>query len=219
MDIGQYLSERAPFYALLSRLISYPLGVELLEMVARLSLEEGLEDTGRNVHASLEQMQLVIASDSDLENVVETLNREATRLFEGPGKPAAPPYGSYYLNGKRLMGPEAAAVRQAYLSELLLPGLDGHIPPDHLALELGFLSALAEKKSQKALDALHTFLDRHILSWLPVWREDVRKAQPHLFFESLVELMQTALEADLVWLNENNCAVALIESGAMEVAK
>ncbi|HEX7974012.1 MAG TPA: molecular chaperone TorD family protein [Anaerolineales bacterium] len=219
MDIGQYLPERAPFYALLSRLISYPLGVELLEMVTRLSLREELEYTGQNINTSLGQMQLAIASDSDLEKVVETLNREATRLFEGPGKPAAPPYGSYYLNGKRLMGPEAAAVRQAYLSEKLLPELDGHIPPDHLALELGFLSVLAEKRSQKALNALHTFLERHILSWLPAWREDVHIAQPHPFFKGLVDLIQTALEADLNWLNENNCAVALFESSVMEVPK
>lgn len=201
MGSKQSLSDRVVLYRLLSRLLAYPFDADVVTFVAGLSLDESSASTGAALKAALIQMQEAVRNSPDLVMLVEQLNWEATRLFEGPGQPAAPPYGSYYVD-RRLMGPEAVCVRNAYLASLLLPEQDGFLPPDHLALELGFMGALARDESLQSLKASREFLSGHLLNWLPTWREDVLKVRPHPFFAGLVNFIQFVLEGDLAWLNE-----------------
>lgn len=201
MDSMQPLEVRVSLYTLLSRLLTYPLDAEVLTRVAGLSIEDDAFEAGAALGAALTQMWSALAEAGNPSNLVETLNCEATRLFEGPGQPAAPPFGSYYLNGRQLMGPEAVAVQQAYLAAQLLPDQAMCLPPDHLALELGFMAALAKSDSRNALAASRDFLAGHLLNWIPGWRADVLAAKPHAFFDGLAAFTQAALEADLHWLS------------------
>lgn len=211
MDSREFLSDRAPLYALLARLFSYPLAADVLTAVTRLALDDEVLEPG--LSAALTQMKVALSGDWSA--TLETLNREATRLFEGPGQPVAPPFGSFYLNGRRLMGPEAIAVRQAYLATQLLPNLDGHLPPDHLSLELGFLAALAQGGPSNAL-AFREFLAEHVLNWLPKWRADVQAAKAHPFFIGLVAFTLGVLTADRNWLIDNDSLFAPELCGAVE---
>lgn len=214
MDSREFLSDRAPLYALLARLFSYPLDVDSLTAVTRLSLDDdAIEPT---LGAALAQMKAALSGDWPA--TLEALNREATRLFEGPGQPVAPPFGSFYLNGRRLMGPEAIEVRQAYLAAQLLPDLDGHLPPDHLSLELGFLASLAQGAVPNVA-AFRKFLVKHVLNWLPKWRADVQAAKAHPFFIGLASFTQAVLEADRNWLTDNDCLLAPETIGALEDVK
>ncbi len=99
------------------------------------------------------------------------------------------------------MGSEAVDVRRAYLAAQLLPDQGGLMPPDHIALELGFIAALAGSESPEALASARDFLVQHLLSWIPMWCDDVARAKPHPFYAGLVALTQAALASDLVWLN------------------
>jgi TorA maturation chaperone TorD len=198
MNTEHSLFERAAIYALLARMFSYPLTTDELEAVAGLSVDESSGEASA-LGAPLAQMQAAMSLDYPV--LVETLNREATRLFEGPGQPVAPPFGSFYLNERRLMGPEAVDVRRAYLAAQLLPDQGGLMPPDHIALELGFIAALAGSESPEALASARDFLVQHLLSWIPMWCDDVARAKPHPFYSGLVALTQAALASDLVWLN------------------
>jgi len=212
----EFFAERAMLYELFSRLFTYPLDPGVLSVVAGLSTHES---PGKDSHAIAENlaiMQEPVLGTEDLNLLVETLNREATRLFEGPGQPIAPPYGSFYLNGKRLMGPEAIAVRKAYLAAQMLTDAENHQHPDHLALELGFLAALAEAPTDEAVDHFRGFIADHILSWLPMWKEDVMAAKPHPFFAGLVNFTKTTLEEDLAWINEEYPMLALDKPVALE---
>lgn len=200
MDSPRSLELRASLYALLSRLFTYPLDAEVLTRVAGLSLDDDVLEAPTTPSAALAEMQSALAEAGDQSELVETLNREATRLFEGPGQPAAPPFGSFYLDGRQLMGPEALAVRRSYLAAGLLPDQAIHSPPDHLALELGFMAALARAGSREALAASRGFLVGHLLNWIPLWRADVLAARPHPFFEGLSIFVQAVLEADLALL-------------------
>jgi TorA maturation chaperone TorD len=213
MDSRELLSDRAPLYALLARLFTYPLEADALTAVTRLSLDDDAIES--SLSAALAQMKAALLGGP---SVVETLNREATRLFEGPGQPVAPPFGSFYLNGRRLMGPEAVDVRQAYLAAQLLPDRDGGLPPDHLSLELGFLAALAQGGSPN-VTTFREFLAKHMLNWLPKWRADVQAAQAHPFFAGLAAFTQAALEADRDWLSDNDSLLAPEMAGALEDVK
>lgn len=200
---AEFLAERVTLYSLLSRLFTYPLDIGVINAVAEISLREGLAKDREAAKEALLSMQKPLLEADDPGVLVETLNREATRLFEGPGKPIAPPYGSYYLNGKRLMGPESLEVRRVYLAAQMLPNPESHQHPDHLALELGFLAALIAVSGADAMNRLGDFIAQHILSWFAAWRDDVLVAKPHPFFAGLVSLTQIVLEEDLKWLNDH----------------
>jgi TorA maturation chaperone TorD len=205
IEIGA-LDARAALYALLSRLFTYPLDAAVLHQVLALQVE-GEEHVPPDVPSpgqALGAMKRAIGENADPAALVDELNLEATRLFEGPGKPAAPPFGSYYRNGGQLMGPEAIAVRKAYLAERLMPQ-DSHVPHDHLLLELGFMAALArlafDKKVEEPLLASRRFLAEHMLSWLPYWRRNLEAAEPHPFYAGLGDFTLAVLEQDLEWLD------------------
>ena len=216
MTHAEFLSERSVLYILLSRLFTYPLEPGVLCVIAGLSVQESPAETGQAFVDSLRMIQKPVLDAENLNVLVEGLNQEATRLFEGPGQPVAPPYGSYYLNGKRLMGPEAIEVRKAYLAAQMLPDQDGQQPPDHLALELSFLAALANAQTEDTIGDLRGFIANHILSWLPTWREDVMAARPHPFFAGLVTFTLVSLEEDLAWLDEHNPMLAPAIVGTLE---
>ena len=219
MANADFFSERAMLYTLLSRLFTYPLVVDVLNVVAGLNIQEGPVKPSQAAREALMRMKKPVFEAEAPNAFVEALNQEATRLFEGPGQPVAPPYGSYYLNGKRLMGQEAIAVRTAYLAAQMLPDLESHQPPDHLALELGFLATLANAMTDETVGHLRGFINDHVLSWLSVWKDDVMAAKPHPFFAGSVSFTQTILEEDLVWLNDHYPMLAPVTSGAQEEIK
>jgi TorA maturation chaperone TorD len=181
---------------------------ELLELVQKLDVP----DTEAGAAATeLQRMQDAIESLGGPDTAAEALNQEATRLFEGPGKPMAPPFASFYLNGETLMGPETGAVRRAYLDAGFLPDPSVHLPPDHLSLELGFLGALADRSAVvDATDAATArrswwdFIANHLAPWLGRWHEDLRRANAHPFYLGLAGFVGEIVDADLAWLDESS---------------
>jgi len=190
----QILAERAGLYSLLRALYTYPLTDKLLDDVAGLALppDSPLCD-------SLMQMQ------SGLKNI-DALNVEMTRLLEGPGRTPSPPFASYYLNNKQLMGPCAMLARQTYLEWRVYPDSKQQLPDDHLAQEMGFMAHLAqlalssETDRPQALAASYRFLTEQIVPWLPHFSNALMQASDDPFFVGLVKFTQTAIQSDLDWL-------------------
>ena len=194
------LRERTGLYRLLQALYEYPLTADLLTAVSQL---QAAPDSP--LAKGLHPMQTYLAGNDD---VLETLNMEMTRLLEGPGQPAAPPYASYYLFNGRLMGPPAQAARQAYLAWNAWPDTSILMPDDHLMLEFGFLAYLAERaatalsevEQRAALAASRDFITRQLRPWLPRFCVDLAQASSNSFFSGLAQLTDTAVNADLDWL-------------------
>ena len=196
MDESDFLRARAAMYDLLARLYTYPLDSPALNAVTALSIDNA---TGA-LSDALAVMQARITAAPDRGAFVEALNVQATRLFEGPGQPAAPPFASFYLNDGQLMGHAALAVRRAYLARNVRPHDDGHIPPDHLALELGFMALMAREDTARGLTDSAVFLREHLLTWVPRWGAAVVAASAHPFFVGLANLTCAVLESDAQWL-------------------
>ena len=109
---------------------------------------------------------------------LETLAVEHARLFLGPFQLVAPPYGSYYLEEKKtVMGDSTAAAAAFYQSCGLHLADDFHELPDHIAVELEFLSYLAfaqrqveEKGYNDGTNRLaglqQEFLGKFLMPWL-----------------------------------------------------
>lgn len=209
------LQRRATLYGLLSRLHTYPLDEPLLAALPTLWLDEASED----LSSALRSLQA--AAISAVASGVDAVNVEATRLFEGPGKPFAPPYASFYLHG-RLMGPAAISAGRFYIAHGAVP--DTKLPPDLLGLELAFMVHLAARAEQAAttggwveardpLAASREFLEEHLLVWLPRFVEDVHRAANGDFFPELGRFTLALLEWDRRWLGNLLSEQMVIEGG------
>lgn len=109
---------------------------------------------------------------------VEALAVEYARLFVGPFHLVAPPYGSCYVDDNKIvMGDSTAAVEGFYHACGLYIANDFHELPDHVAVELEFMSFLAfnqrhaeatgNSEESKRLVALQLeFLTKFLVPWL-----------------------------------------------------
>ncbi len=134
----------------------------------------------------------------------EQLSLAHAELFIGPFELIAPPYGSVYLEKNRqIMGDTTMGVLKSYQEAGL--SVDEKEPPDHIAIELEFMSFLstreaeavakgeaieAEKFRGQQKDFYHNYL-----SWAPSFCEAIRKGTKSQFYKSLAECLDKSLIA------------------------
>lgn len=126
------------------------------------------------------------------EQVAVELAVEYCRLFLGPEAVPCPPYGSLYLD-RCLMGPSTQDAMGRYRAEGLKANDSWKEPPDHIAVELGFMASLSAACSRAAdadeageaerlLRAQAGFLGDHVGRWGPVFAERLGRATScHLY--------------------------------------
>jgi TorA maturation chaperone TorD len=137
---------------------------------------------------------------------LESLKIDYTRLFVGPFKLLAPPYGSVYFEDNKLMGDSTIDVTKRYADE----GLDVVIKdaPDHITMELEFMYYLVAKQieaiTDENLQMLQTcqqkqfsFLQTHLGRWLPAFTENVQKNAQTEFYRDLARLTDTFVQKDM----------------------
>lgn len=120
-------------------------------------------------------------SDQDFDEVVA----DYTRLFIGPGQVLAPPWESVFVEKGRMIFQNATlGVRDWYRRNGLQSVKLYKEPDDHIGLELTFLAHLAgealaalEKGDDVSFEAANSaqrsFLLEHVLTWAPVWCDQV----------------------------------------------
>jgi TorA maturation chaperone TorD len=148
------------------------------------------------------ELKACITSDLEL----ESLKIDYTRLFVGPFKLLAPPYGSVYFEDNRIMGESTIDVRTFYEDE----DLDIVIKdaPDHIAMELEFMYYLAVKQIQVTKEEnpqdiqlyqqkQKSFLCSHLARWLPEFTENVQKNAQTEFYKKLAGLTEMFVQKDV----------------------
>lgn len=148
------------------------------------------------------------------ETTYNRLHWDFTRLFIGPYELQAPPWESAYLNKERLLfQEETLKVRLAYLKYAFLPKHFQQEADDHLGLELDFMYQLSvkaleqcEASGQEALlDILkdqQTFLQEHLLRWVPSFRQNVCQHSDTEFYRGMSCVLHGFLRLDLEALTE-----------------
>ena len=137
---------------------------------------------------------------------LESLKIDFTRLFVGPFKVLAPPYGSVYLEDGKMMGESTIDVRNWYEKD----GLDVVIndAPDHIAMELEFMYYLVAKQTQATnagnLQDIQDcqrkqkmFLSSHLARWLPPFAKNVQENAQTTFYKKLAHLTEIFVQRDL----------------------
>lgn len=126
------------------------------------------------------------------------ISEDYVRLIRTPSSSNSPfpPYESVYLEGS-LWGLSTVEVLKKYRKQGLEPiGKYHGEPPDHIGLELYFMSSLCEKegkitteKNLKELQKIELeFLEDHLTKWFSLYLKSALKYKPHKFYEGVFKL-------------------------------
>jgi len=175
--------------------------------------EEGflraLGGLGAPGEATLDQIVQIAAVGGD----VEQLRIDHARLFIGPYKLLAPPYGSVYLEDGALMGNSTVDVEDFYREE----GMEasGEDVPDHITAELEFMCVLIGKEMEaiKVGDfdtANHcrqkqeTFLGVHLGAWIVEFTARIQQNAQTEFYRTLGRVTGQFVREDLQLLSTDS---------------
>ena len=130
----------------------------------------------------------------------DALLLDYTRLFLGPNRIVAKPYGSVWLEGgNTVMGESTMAVLKLYEEGGFDMSAEFHEVPDHIAVELEFLYLLYYRENEaqrngeaatlRAMAALRRrFLDDHLGRWVAPFTSAVMAGAQSSYYRQLAEL-------------------------------
>lgn len=162
-------------------------------------------NSGRLVEAAAALRDAAAAVDA-----AESLEPEFNRLFVGPGRLPAPPYGSVYTSPDGLVfGETTIDARLAYLEAGFAPITIGREPDDSITTQLGFMLALQHKQIEAVLHGENpspwgarqlVFLNEHLLRWTPAFFNRVRSETRIPWFGAMAEFAGELLQSDSITL-------------------
>jgi TorA maturation chaperone TorD len=85
----------------------------------------------------------------------------------------------------------AGSVSEFYARAGLTIGEEFDVPPDHLSLELLFISYLVGTSD---LDLVENFLDEHIVNWVPYYCEELKRQARTVFYREIAEIAKKFLQ-------------------------
>jgi TorA maturation chaperone TorD len=176
-------------------------------------LAQACREPDAELLASLAEARSVVAATcaeaierGTLEPDLGRLRVDYCRLFVGPFKLLAPPYGSVYLERLgRLMGDSTVDVRRRYMDEGLIVAASE--VPDHVAIELEFahvlsvrrVNAMRESDFRKANgygEKRREFLSVHLGAWISEFTADVRRHAWTSFYRELAGAIEAFVSDD-----------------------
>ncbi len=209
------LANRLYVYSLLYKVLAREPDAELLSLLTAESAGEAFallgsgEDTLAKVPAFFAQLR---GEFNDA--FVSEARSEFTRLFIGPIKLVAPPWESVYIGKEAMLFQESTlAVRRFYQNYGLQPEGYPRVADDSLALELAFMSKLAERactafgqekreELRSALTGSSEFLTEHMLVWIPKFLERMSESPSKVLYPQLCLILSAFISADKDVLSE-----------------
>ncbi|MCR5137639.1 MAG: molecular chaperone TorD family protein [Oscillospiraceae bacterium] len=202
------LANRLYLYSLLYRCYGRDPDREQLELLASEQTGEGFALLGGEVLEKVPTFLTEIRKDLEEPEFLDRVKNEYMHLFVGPDKLIAPPWESVYQGEDAVLFQEVTLeVRKAYRAFGLCAEAYQRVPDDSLALELAFMSTLAER----ALDAFHAgdsagvrtnlngsaeFLRKHLLRWIPKFLERLAKSPTVCLYPQLSLILDSFLKKD-----------------------
>lgn len=144
---------------------------------------------------------------------IESLQIDFSGLFVGPYLLLAPPYGSVYLENKRMvMGESTIDVISQYKDEELDIGIKE--APDHIAIELEFMyflifreiEAIGNGQYDDAVNFLakeKAFLTNHLCTWVPDFTDNIKKHAQTKFYQDLAHLTNSFILKDMETVSDD----------------
>jgi TorA maturation chaperone TorD len=177
--------------------------------------DENLPKANVAMMAAAEKVHPGAGSDTGLaiyDTSIESLRIDYAKLFVGPFKLLAPPYGSVYLDGQRqVMGASTIEVQKRYQEAGLEMANNFREAPDHVAAELEFMyflifkeiEALESENLETTLDFLKlqsAFLQDHLGAWIAAFAFNVEENAETDFYKNLARVTKLFVQKDMAQL-------------------
>lgn len=161
------------------------------EALAALDAEAAGEDwpfvDTEEARSALRHMQEGLAAGIDDEDLMWAYRR----LFVGPGRLVAPPWGSVYTDHECVIFGESTLDLRAWMRDHGIERItDERTPEDHIGLMLAMLSFLVQERPE----LVDEYAADHLLTWAPHYLEQLEQAAEHPFYEGLARLTRLSLE-------------------------
>jgi len=214
-DLNAVSASRRSLYSFLSRIFERELSEEIVkelqgkEVIAQLSPLKGLGNKGLNDGLIRLDSYLKRSRTAGHEKVKSDLSNQYARLFLGKSARAPhPSESSYAKGGSHAKQKRREEVMEIYRSVGLDKAKEFGEPDDHVAVELQFMSYLANETVAaakscdrgKALELLrlqHRFLNDHLGLWIGLLSDDVTKQAPSSFYRGATLLAAGFVEEDI----------------------
>ena len=133
----------------------------------------------------------------------EDLRIEYAKLFMGPFELMAPPYGSVYLDeGGRVMGDSTMEIIDVYQKEELARSDDFKDLPDHIVVEMEFMSYLIFKErealeksdldtAREYVNKQEAFVNAFLQPWVPQFCNKIKEGTENRFYTALADCVST----------------------------
>lgn len=214
-ELAQLMGTRAHMYNMLSRAFVAEADDDFIRQLRSMHFPQGTGSTATD--SAYRQLYAYLRRPA--ESIIDDLAVDYARTFLGVGtmeSRAAFPFESVYTSEKGLLMQEA---RDEVLAIYRAEGLEGALSnpynegEDHLALELLFLCALAQR-TQEALEAgdeelaetclltQRNFLHDHLMNWALEWATDVPRYAQLPFYPAFAQLLEAFLLEDAALLRE-----------------
>lgn len=154
---------------------------------------------------------------------IDQLKLDYSRLFVGPYKLLAPPYGSVYLEGEgTLMGNSTLDVRNRYREAGLDTSENHKEAPDHISAELEFMYYLIFKEvesigksdledAEDYLERQKRFLEDHLGAWVSEFADRVEENAETEFYKNLATATKLFVKKDIEKTNTRHVDEGLFE--------
>lgn len=204
IEMKQMLQSRANLYALLSRFYQREMDDAFLKKLAALQFAKGQK--GNELLEGCAQLAAYLQGMSA--DTGEELAVDYARIFLAAGiaqGEAAFPYESVYTSKKRIVMQDAwDAVRAVYRDKGVTCS-DKELMEDHIGCELDFMAHLCREAAEaedanRSLMEQRTFLQEHLLNWIPAFTADVEKYAQTDFYRAAAKMTRgfLAMEQELL---------------------
>ena len=206
-DMKELMINRAKLYSFFSRIYREEVDKELLD---RLKVNSDLKDIDDpEMVKRYSDLRKFLQNKEFTGEFLDDLAADYADLFLGIGKHPAHPYESVYRSEDHIVMREPRSeVLKIYSSEGLQKVDEFKEPEDHIAIEFEFMAYLCLKikdtldsndkaGSLKLLKAQNDFLEKHLLSWIPSFCDDiVNGSAKYDFYKSMGAITRRYLVID-----------------------
>ena len=205
-EYKQLSGKRSGFYSLLSRFFLREADSEFLSQLRAVSLPENCGDDALQQGCEVLRQSLeTLNSDSP-----DLLAADFAKVFLAAGEyqgKAAFPYESVYTSRDRLVRQDAwEEVRRVYdAAGVALGEVASEIMEDHASAELNYMALLCSRDAggeKAALRSQQSFLENHLLNWMPNFCADVEKYSETDFYRAVALLTEAYLRLDAELIKE-----------------
>ncbi|ONI45613.1 hypothetical protein AN640_04300 [Candidatus Epulonipiscium fishelsonii] len=201
-----YMKDRINVYMFFRDVFFVKPSEDILDKIKSIYLDNINSEDIFNWEEPLFELSKMLNQDNNIN--LDELKAEYTYLFVGPKQIPAPIFESVYMSNKRMLFTDTTInVRKDYQRSGIEVVRKNQIPDDHLAYELEFMYYLAYKIEENITDeqlesvflkASKSFLENHLLKWVPQFCENVQKHAESEFYKkvctSLIKFLQFDIE-------------------------